>query len=299
MKQYQLLLAIVVISLSLIMEAEVARSDEQPVEQPVAESADAAAKELANPAGSLASLNVSFQYTEYTGDLPNSDDQDAWSIKFQPTLPFPVGEKGRNIIFRPAVTLLFDQPIFEPEKADFDDLDTNLGDIGFDMVYAGNTMKSKNEGFLWGFGTAGTFPTATDDDVGGDQWRLGPEFFGGVIRKWGIAGALVNNQWDMGGSNDSSYSTLTAQYFYAIGLGNGWQLTSSPNIIYDWKADSDDALTLPLGVGVAKTTKIGTQTWKFKLEVQKYVVQPDAFGSDWLVKLTITPVINNPFVFYR
>jgi hypothetical protein len=71
---------------------------------------------------------------------------------------------------------------------------------------------------------------------------------------------------------------------------------SSPVLTYDWKADSDNALSLPLGVGIAKTTRIGSTTWKFQLQAQYFVEQPDAFGSDWLYKLTVTPVIRNPFL---
>jgi hypothetical protein len=70
-------------------------------------SADAIAKELANPAGSLASLSNNFEYWDYKGDLPGADDQDGWSYSFQPVLPFPVGNKGRRIIFRPLVPVKF------------------------------------------------------------------------------------------------------------------------------------------------------------------------------------------------
>ena len=260
-------------------------------------SADEVAKELANPAGALASLNFNLQYTEFTGDLPKSDDQESTSLIFQPVLPFPVGDKGRRIIFRPAVPLVFDQPVFDARDKDFDSANTNLADITYDLVYAGTTMKDKQNGFLWGIGMAGTFPSATDDDLAGDQWRLGPEVFGGILRKWGIVGALVSNQWDVGGTNNTPYSTTTAQYFYAYGLGGGWQIASSPVITYDWQADSGEAWTIPIGVGVAKTVKLGSHPWKFALQVQKFLVQPDAFGPDWLVKLTLTPVISNPFVF--
>ncbi len=256
-------------------------------------SADEIAKELSNPAGSLASLNFNLQYQTFKGDLPDAGDQDAWSMIFQPTLPFPVGDKGRRMIFRPAVPVLFDQPVFDASKGKFDNADLALGDITFDLVYAGTEMKTKKAGFLWGLGAAGTLPTATDSDLAGKQWRLGPELFGGVIREWGLVGALVSNQWDLGGWDDQSYSAMTAQYFYAYGLGKGWQIASSPIITYDWKADSDQALTLPLGVGLAKTTKLGGRPWKFSAQVQYFVEQPDAFGPDWLLKFTITPVVQN------
>jgi hypothetical protein len=270
-----------------------------------AKSADEIAKELANPAGSLASLNNNIQYTTFKGDIPGADSQDTWSYVFQPVLPFPVGDTGNRIIFRPAFSVPIDQPVFSAGKGEFDDLDVNLGDTTYDLVYAGTEMTDKvnKAGYLWGVGAAGTVPTATNNALGGDQWRLGPEVFGGLIRHWGVVGALVSNQWNLGGgdggpgSNDQDYSFTTAQYFYAYGLGKGWQVAASPVITYDWKAeDSDQALTVPVGVGLAKTTKLGSKPWKFQGQVQYYVEQPDAFGPEWLFKLTITPVIKNPFL---
>lgn len=290
MKRRNHLMALVAISLGLVVGAGMATAADK--------SADEVAKELANPAGSLASLNFNLQYTEFTGDLPGADNQKTTALTFQPVFPFPLGPKGRKIIVRPLLSVSFDQPVFNLATVDFEHEDPNLVDTTFDLVYAGTHMTSKHDGFLWGIGMAGTFPTATDDDLAGDQWRLGPEVFGGIIRTWGIVGALVANQWNIGGSNDTDFSTLTAQYFYAIGLGNGWQLASSPVLSYDWEADdNDDAWTVPVGFGVAKTTQLGNTTWKFQFQVQKYVVQPDPFGPDWLVKFTITPVIKNPFLF--
>lgn len=259
-------------------------------------SADEIAKELSNPAGSLASLNFNLQYQTFKGDLPNASDQDSWSMIFQPTLPFPVGDQGRRVIFRPAVPVFFDQPVFDAGKGDFDNEDLALGDITFDLVYAGTEMKTKKNGFLWGVGAAGTLPTATESDLAGKQWRLGPELFGGVIRDWGLVGALVSNQWNVAGWENESYSVMTAQYFYAYGLGKGWQIAASPVITYDWHADSDEALTLPIGVGLAKTTKINGKPWKFAVQLQYFTEQPDAFGPDVLLKFTFTPVVQNKLV---
>lgn len=187
------LLTLMAISLRLAMGFGAALAAEE-------KSADEVAKELSNPAGSLASLNFNLQYTEFTGDLPGSDDQESWALTFQPVLPFPVGDKGRRIIFRPLVPVPLDQPVFNLDKGKFEDANVNLGDITFDIVYAGTLMKSKTNGFLWRAGAAGTLPTATDDDLGGNQWRLGPEGFGGIIREWGLVGALVSHQWNVGGS---------------------------------------------------------------------------------------------------
>jgi len=258
--------------------------------------AEEIAKELANPASALASLTMNLQYTTYDGDLPGAGNQDSWSFLFQPSLPFPVGDKGRNILVRPAVPVLFDQPVFDGVAGTWDSADINLGDIGFDAVYAGTTMQSKGNGYLSGVGLAGTLPTATDDAVGGDQWRFGPEVFGGIIRPWGIIGALANHQWNVGGSNDTKFSTTSIQYFYAYSIGNGMQIASGPLITYDWKADSDNAWTVPLGIGLSKTKIIGETPWKFQGQIQYYAKQPDRFGPEWLFKFTATPVIQNPFL---
>jgi len=280
-------------------------------------SADEVAKELSNPAGSLASLFTSIEYTLYKGDLPDADDQDGFTFSFQPVLPFPVGDKGRNIIFRPLIPVPINQPVFDNERGKgkpikvghgshttyvvpgigkFDDGDLALGDISFDLVYAGNEMKDKHNGFLWGIGAAGTFPTATDDDFGGDQWRLGPELFGGIITKLATVGMVLNHQWNVAGSNDDTHSVTAGQYFYAIGLGDGWQIASGPNFAYDWKADHDQAWTIPVGLGLAKTAAVGKTKAKFQFQVQYFVEQPDAFGPEWLFKFTVTPVVMNPFV---
>jgi hypothetical protein len=279
-------------------------------------SADEVAKELSNPAGALASLVNNIEYSRYKGDLPGADDQDGWSYSFQPVLPFPVGDEGRRIIFRPLFPVPLNQPVFNNQRGlgnpiivesgslsttvtpgigKFERSDVNLGDISFDLVYAGTEMQTKHDGFLWGVGAAGTLPTATDAALGGSQWRLGPEVFGGLVRKWGTMGLLVSHQWNLAGSNDQAHSVTGGQYFYAIGLGKGWQIASGPNFAYNWLADSDQALTLPVGIGVAKTTKFGSTPVKFQVQVQYFVEQPDAFGPEWLLKFSMTPVIKNLF----
>lgn len=259
-------------------------------------SADETARKLANPAGSLANLANNLSYRTYKGDLPGAENQSAMSYTFQPVLPFPVGEKGRNITFRPAFNITFNQQVYHAADETFKDIGTNLNDLTFDLVYAGNTMKEGHNGYLWGMGLAGTLPIATDSLSGGNQWRFGPELFGGVLRNWGVFGALVNNQWNVGGSSDEPYNSTTAQYFYGVTLGGGWQILSAPVITYNWNADSGEGLSVPLGTGIARTIKIGSTPWRFQLEVWYYVEQPDLFGSEWFISFDFRPVIRNPFI---
>ena len=84
-------------------------------------SADEIAKELANPNTSLASLTFKNQFRSYKGDLPDADDQDNYTLLFQPVFPFPLGETASggkaNLFIRPAIPLVVDQPI--PTAAGF------------------------------------------------------------------------------------------------------------------------------------------------------------------------------------
>ena len=168
-------------------------------------SAEEAARELANPNSPLASLTLKAQYTTFKGDLPNADDQDKVGLTFQPVLPFPLAN-GDKIIFRPAVPLSFDQPVFEPSRSDFSD-EFGVGDIGFDLIYEG----SAEGGIIWGLGTFGSLPTATDSDLGSDLWTVGPEVLIGKLDKKYVAALLTNHQWDFAGSGDGEVSSTLIQ----------------------------------------------------------------------------------------
>ncbi|MDH4230894.1 MAG: hypothetical protein OEW04_02565 [Nitrospirota bacterium] len=162
------LIAVLVLVLAVILFAGPAGAEEK--------SADEVARELANPNNSLASLTFKNQYRWYKGDLPGADDQDNYTLLFQPVFPFtmkPTASGGKaNIFFRPAFPIVFDQPVPEVKNGQlgFKGV-TALGDVGFDLGY-GVTEKT---GLLWAFGMVGTLPTATDSDVAGKQWRFGPE----------------------------------------------------------------------------------------------------------------------------
>jgi len=133
-------------------------------------SAEEIARDLANPNTPLASLTFKFQFRTYEGDLPNADDQNGTTLLFQPTLPFPL-TNGDKVLFRPAIPLQFDQPVYNAGKLDFDD-EFGLGDISFDLAYA----KTTDKGLLLAGGIISTVPTATDDKLGKDRFTLGPEF---------------------------------------------------------------------------------------------------------------------------
>jgi len=255
----------------------------------ITKSADEIAKELANPNNSLASLTFKNQYRWYTGDLPNADDQDNYTLLFQPAFPFKLeptaSGANANLFVRPAIPLVVEQPTFDVNKGGFDGV-TALGDIGFDIAY-GVTEKS---GVLWAFGMVGTLPTATDSDIAGKQLRLGPEMLIAKFEKWGLYGIFPSHQWDVSGWGDRYYSTSQIQAFLTFLPGGGWNVGTTPIMNYDWKTSD---WTIPLNLTAGKTVMFGSTPVKLGLEVNYYVEQPDAFGPEWMVSFNITPVVPN------
>jgi len=254
-------------------------------------SADEIAKELANPNNSLASLTFKNQFRWYTGDLPGADNQDNYTLLFQPVFPFPLdptaGGGKANLFVRPAFPLLFEQPVpgFENGRLDYDSI-TALGDIGFDIGY-GVTEKS---GLLWALGMVGTLPTATDSSVTGKQIRLGPETLIAKFYKWGLWGLFPSHQWDVSGWDDTKYSTSQLQLFLKFLPGGGWSVGTAPIMNYDWESEE---WTIPLNLVTSKTVMFGSMPVKLELEVNYYVEQPDAFGPEWMIGFNVTPVVTN------
>ena len=252
--------------------------------------AEEIAAELRNPATPTAALATKWEYRTYDGDLSGASDQTSTNLLFQPSFPIPLGD-GKVFAFRPALPIFFDTPYFDAGTGQFDSSTTSIGDIGFDIMMG----KTWEGGLVTLGGVVGTLPTASNENVGGEQYKLGGEALIAYLQPWGAVGGLISHQWDIGGSNDIPYSTTSINYIYAFSLGGGWQISSGPIITYDWEAESGNRWSVPIGVGIFKTVKTSGMPWKLGLQVQKYVVKKDAFTADWFFQLVITPVVNNPF----
>lgn len=255
-----------------------------PFNQIMAQSADEAAKELANPNTALASLTFKLQHRIFEGDLPNADDQNGTTLLFQPALPFPL-DNGDKIIFRPAIPIITDQPVFDLTHMDFDG-ESGIGDIAFDLAYA----KTSEDGILTAYGVIASLPTASDDSLGTDRYTLGPEFLIGKITNKYVIGAFPNHQWDIGGSGDVDINLTTVQLFGTYLPEGGWNVGSSPIISYDHISEE---WTVPINFQFGKTVIAGGRPWKLGMEFNYYVEQPDNFGPEWMIGINITPVVKN------
>lgn len=255
-------------------------------------SADEVARKLANPTNPIMTIGNNFDYVIFDGELPGANDQSAFRYVFQTVFPYKLADNKGTVFLRPAIPVLFNEPV--PNGAGgFDEKGVELGEIGFDFSYGDTTAN----GLIYGGGLVGTLPTATDDALGKDQWALGPELLLGTIRKWGAIGGVLAHQWDVAGGDAGIETDLTTlNYFYAIFLKKGWQISAAPTIGYNHAAtSSDDKLTLPLGIGISRTAILGGRPWKFQLQYWNYVERVDAFAAEHQIRISINPVVSAPW----
>jgi len=145
--------------------------------------------------------------------------------------------------------------------------------------------------FFWGAGPVISFPTATNAATGQNRWGLGPSvaftWQGSILWTFGF---VTNNVWSLSeppdGSNRSN--SLMLNPIVAYRFGDGWSVSSSPNITANWASTNDKRWTVPVGGGIGKAFKIGTQAMTIKAEAYYNIVRPGDNGSVWAAQLTLT-----------
>jgi hypothetical protein len=81
-------------------------------------------------------------------------------------------------------------------------------------------------------------------------------------------------------------------YFGFLNLPNAWQVGMNPVITYDHKAGRGNKWNIPIGLVVAKTTKVGNMPLKIQVGVEYSVVSQDDFGKRALFKINFIPVVS-------
>ena len=68
-------------------------------------------------------------------------------------------------------------------------------------------------------------------------------------------------------------------YFLLIDAPKAWQFGFTPTITYDARASAGNKWNVPVGLQVAKTTRMGKLPVKFQLAVEYSVVHQDIYGD--------------------
>ena len=288
-------------------------------------SADEAARKSSNPLGGdfFILLNQIDNYA-MQGDIT---DKTRWinNWAFQPVMPVPMEKTiGKNWIWVNRPTFNF---VINADLPDVDGIKSGLnpgggpeggrpssippGGVPFDsfsgfgdIIYftlLGQSLPQQRWGggdFVWAGGLTTVFPTASKDELGGGVYSVGPSgvlafigkkfIFGGLYQQW-----LSYAEGGNGSSDNQNFSWLNM--FYFLNFEDGWQVGGTPVITADWEADSDDRWTVPIGLGVYKTSFFGKMPIKMGAEMQWMAINPDTYGQEWNIRITIAPIIPSLF----
>jgi hypothetical protein len=246
---------------------------------------------LSNPVSDVWAMFTEFDLSFNDGNFNTGDAKVGAAMNFQPILPVPLAE-GWKIIVRPAVPIQFVQP--QPSTpADNYDYEAGLSDIILPLPVsreAGHWIVAAGPTFL--------FPTSTSRDLGNQQWGMGPAGVFGYKTKDYVVGVFPQYFWKLADRGDQRSRTPDLSqgqmlYFAFYNLPNAWQVGMNPSITYNHKAKGGNKWNVPLGLVVAKTTKIGNMPVKFQLGVEYSAVSQDDFGKRAVIKLNVIPVIQS------
>lgn len=264
------------------------------------------AEMINNPLGNLWLLFSQNDTMWVSGDAMDKlgeNDKVFNTFMLNPVMPMQLTENIK-FIFRPIIPILsFDLPSgfnFDPgpdgtpsPSVEFD-RETGLGDIVLWNAFTTNEGAKPPNVLGGGFTTM--LDTASDESLGTGKWSAGP--MGLAMRitdKW-IYGVIGQHWWSFAGESDREHVNLTdIQYILRYRLTPETNIGMSPNIRYDWtRDDSDDRLTLPVGLGFDTLIKLGPLPVKVGAEVYYYAVTPDNVGPEWQLRLFFTPVLPSP-----
>jgi hypothetical protein len=238
-------------------------------------SAEELAKLAQNPVGNL--ISVPFQNNTNFNVGPYNGTQNILNI--QPVIPVEIN-KDWNIITRTIVPV-----ISQPQLSPTTDRTNGIGDTVFSAF-----LSPANPGhWIWGVGPVVQLPTNTSDELGNKNWGLGPTFV--VLHldhgdPW-VYGVLANNIWSLSSSKQGgAYNNGLIQPFVNYNFKGGFYLVSGPILTVDWKADSGQQWTVPLGGGIGKIFHLGRLPVNTTLQAYYNVVHPDN-GANWQLRAQV------------
>lgn len=237
-------------------------------------SAEELAKLAQNPVGNL--ISVPFQNNTNLNFGPEKGTQNVLNI--QPVIPISISDDW-NIITRTILPVI-SQPALSPD-------DNRTNGIG-DLTFTAFLSPAKPGEWIWGLGPVVQAPTDSKN-LGNKNWGLGPSFVVLHLEKgdpW-VYGVLANNVWSTTSNKHGGvYSNGLIQPFLNYNFEGGLYLTSSPILTVDWRADSGDRWTVPLGGGVGKIFHLGKLPVNTQISAYYNVVKPDN-GANWQIRAQV------------
>jgi hypothetical protein len=235
------------------------------------------AKAAQNPIANMISVPIQYNLNMETGPF----EKPQHLVNIQPVYPVKLNADW-NLITRTIVPVL-SQPAFTAEQ----DREFGIGDIQFSAFLS---PKEAVDGWIWGVGAIAQLDSATNDRLGQGVWGLGPTAVALHLGKSWVYGALINNVWSVAQDDGRpAVNQMLLQPFvnYNFPDAPGRYLAFSPIITANWKADSGQQWTVPLGIGIGQIFKIGKQPLNAQAGYYYNVERPDD-ASRYQIRLQLS-----------
>jgi hypothetical protein len=231
------------------------------------------AKASQNPVAAMISVPMKNKFYFDVGP----EDAFSYELELQPVYPVNLGEL--NLINRFTIPIAY-------QEAPYEEMDDEFGLRN--TTYQAFFSPAKPGGIIWGLGPTMMIPTNTEDSLGNDKWAAGPAAVALTIRGHWVSGFLAQHFWDFAGDSDAEDVNVSSlQYFVNYNFPD-FYLNTSPTMSYNWKADSDEAWTVPLGGGIGKIFHFGGKPFDMRLSAYVNVEAPDSAAdgfTEFQVKL--------------
>ena len=223
------------------------------------------AQQLANPVASL--ISVPFQANWDFGIGVN--DATRFTLNIQPVIPLSLNEEW-NLIVR---TIL---PVIDAESPapGIDDA-SGLGDTVQSFFFS---PKKPVGGWILAAGPVALWPTATDSQLGGEQWGAGPTAL--ALRQKGpwTFGLLTNHLWSYAGDTARAEVNATfIQPFVSYITSTKTTFTVNSETTYDWTGQQ---WSVPVNLVISQLFKVGSQPMQAFVGGRYYLEGPDG-GPEW------------------
>lgn len=157
---------------------------------------------------------------------------------------------------------------------------TGIGDFLSAVLFS---KKSPHHGpHHFAYGISFQLPTASDDTLGSGKWSVGPAIEYEYHRGRFYAAFVALQLWSVAGDADrKDVAMLMIKPMITYDLSRCWKAVYMPyGITAYWNKKSGQRLYIPLGGGLQRNFKIGSQDMAVSAQLFNYVVRPDK-GTQW------------------